>query len=225
MSKDPAVLFYTNDFLAGTITMSDEQVGKYMRLLCIQHQKGILTPKDMLNICKTYDEDVYCKFVKDGEGNYYNERMKNESDRRKRYSESRKANRDSKPEKPVNKRKQKSKIISESYDLHMETETVNETVNKRVNKNKSGEFSIFWEVYPRKVGKIDAEKAWIKTKDRPDIQTIIESIEAHKRTEQWQKDGGQYIPHPARFINRGGWFDEIEAKPEININRIKELMK
>lgn len=87
------------------------------------------------------------------------------------------------------------------------------------------EFKSFWEVYPRKVGKIDAEKAWIKTKDRPDIQTIIESIEAHKRTEQWQKDGGQYIPHPARFINRGGWFDEIEAKPEININRIKELMK
>lgn len=87
------------------------------------------------------------------------------------------------------------------------------------------EFKSFWEHYPRKVGKIDAEKAWIKTKDRPDIQTIIESIEAHKKTEQWQKDGGQYIPHPATFINRGGWFDEIEAKPEININRIKELMK
>jgi hypothetical protein len=130
MNKDPAVLFYTNDFLAGTITMSDDQVGKYIRLLCIQHQKGILTPKDMLNICKSYDEDVYCKFVKDGDGNFYNERMKNESDRRKRYSESRKANRDSKPEKTINKRKSKSKIISESYVKHMETETIteNETI-------------------------------------------------------------------------------------------------
>lgn len=50
MAKDPAFLFYSNDFLSGTFLLSDEQVGKYIRLLCIQHQKGILTKKDMLNI-------------------------------------------------------------------------------------------------------------------------------------------------------------------------------
>jgi hypothetical protein len=138
--KDPAVLFYTNDFLAGTITMSDDQVGKYIRLLCIQHQKGILTPKDMLNICKSYDEDVYCKFIKDSDGNFYNERMKNESDRRKRYSESRKANRDSKPEKPVKKGNKKGKNISESYVKHMETETITETINENVNKYSESDF-------------------------------------------------------------------------------------
>ena len=62
MAKDPAVLFYTSDFLTGTLTMSDEQVGKYIRLLCLQHQKGKLSKKDMLNICKSYDEDVFSKF-------------------------------------------------------------------------------------------------------------------------------------------------------------------
>ena len=46
MSKDPAVLFYTSDFLSGTFTMTNEQVGKYIRLLCLQHQKGRLTEKD-----------------------------------------------------------------------------------------------------------------------------------------------------------------------------------
>jgi len=58
MAKDPAVLFYTSDFLSGTFTMTDEQVGKYMRLLCIQHQKGMLTEQDMLSICKAYDKHM-----------------------------------------------------------------------------------------------------------------------------------------------------------------------
>ena len=51
MSKDPAILFYTQDFLVGTMMMSDEQVGQYIRLLCLQHQKGgYLTYDDIDNI-------------------------------------------------------------------------------------------------------------------------------------------------------------------------------
>ena len=49
MAKDPAVLFYTSDFLSGTFTMTNEQVGMYIRLLCLQHQKGKLSEKDMLS--------------------------------------------------------------------------------------------------------------------------------------------------------------------------------
>ena len=123
MAKDPAVLFYTSDFLSGTYTMSDEQVGKYIRLLCFQHQKGILTEKDMLNICKTYDEDIYSKFVKTEEG-YYNEKMHNETVRRKSYTESRKNNR-LKP-----KIDNHMNNICETYDKHMETETETITENK-----------------------------------------------------------------------------------------------
>ena len=54
MGTDPAILFYTSDFLTGTLTMSDKNVGKYIRLLCLQHQKGRLTEQDMLFICSTY---------------------------------------------------------------------------------------------------------------------------------------------------------------------------
>ena len=43
MSKDPAILFYTGDFITGTLTMTDDQRGKYILLLCLQHQKGRLT--------------------------------------------------------------------------------------------------------------------------------------------------------------------------------------
>jgi hypothetical protein len=113
MSKDPAVLFYTSDFISGTLTMSDEQRGKYIILLCLQHQQGLLSYEDMINICKTYDAKIFAKFIKTAEGLFYNERMKIESERRKKYSESRSKNRTN---------------ICESYDKHMETET--ETVNK-----------------------------------------------------------------------------------------------
>ena len=51
MAKDPAFLFYPSDFLTGTMFMTDEQVGKYIRLLCAQHQKGHLCEK-------RHDEDM-----------------------------------------------------------------------------------------------------------------------------------------------------------------------
>ena len=92
MAKDPAFLFYSSDFLSGTFTMSNEQLGKYIRLLCLQHQKGLLSEKDLLNICGTYDEDIFNKFQKK-EGLFYNVRLLEESDKRKKFSESRRNNR------------------------------------------------------------------------------------------------------------------------------------
>jgi len=129
MAKDPAFLFYSSDFLTGTMTMTDDQVGKYIRLLCLQHQKGVLSEKDMLFICKDYDEDIFSKFVKNGIG-YYNERLKNECDRRVLYSESRRKNRlSSVSDEDMNN-------ISKSYVEHMETETETITVNKNKGENK-----------------------------------------------------------------------------------------
>lgn len=126
--KDPAILFYTADFLTGTFTMSDDQVGKYIRLLCIQHQKGHLTEKDMLNICKSYDEDIFSKFKKDEQGFYYNVRMDDEATKRKNYAQSRRDNRLSK--KDVDEITEDIKNICESYDSHMETETI--TINENI---------------------------------------------------------------------------------------------
>lgn len=91
--KDPAFLFYSSDFLSGTMLMTNEDVGKYIRLLCLQHQKGHLKEKEMLSICRNYSEDIFNKFKKDEEGNYYNERLEYESNKRKAYSESRRNNR------------------------------------------------------------------------------------------------------------------------------------
>lgn len=113
MSKDPAFLFYSSDFLTGTLLMSMEQKGKFITLLCIQHQKGHLSEKDMLHICGSYDEDVFTKFQKDEQGKFYNIRLEEEVDKRKAYSESRRNNR---------KKKEDMNNTSSSYVEHMENE-------------------------------------------------------------------------------------------------------
>lgn len=140
MHKDPAFLFYSSDFLSGTFTMSNEQIGKYIRLLCIQHQKGVLYEKDMLNICGTYDEDIYCKFKKENNV-YYNERLRFEAERRKNYAESRRNNR-KKAENTIKNNNDKINT-SKSYDEHMETETenINENITIDLNKEKEQKFN------------------------------------------------------------------------------------
>ncbi len=128
--KDPAFLFYSSDFLSGTMLMSDEEIGQYIKLLCLQHQKGHLKEKDMLNICKTYNEDIFSKFKKDEEGNYYNERLEYESNKRKAYSESRRNNR-----KKKETHEEDIKNICNSYEEHMGNENINENINTNLIKN------------------------------------------------------------------------------------------
>jgi hypothetical protein len=131
MSKDPAFLFYSSDFLTGTMLFSNEQVGKYIRLLCLQHQKGILSEKDMLKICDTYDEDIWRKFIKTDAG-YYNQRLQEEQKKRAAYSESRRNNRKKK------ETQTDMSNISKTYVKHMENENENENINDNENKDKNG---------------------------------------------------------------------------------------
>lgn len=126
MAKDPAVLFYTSDFLSSTITMTMEQKGKYISLLCIQHQQSFLTEEDLDTFLTDKDKRVRDKFIKQSDGTYVNLKLKSESERRKAYTESRRNNR--------------SKIknnLSETYDKLMETGTGTETETRTVTRNET----------------------------------------------------------------------------------------
>lgn len=75
------------------------------------------------------------------------------------------------------------------------------------------EFEQFWKLYPKKVAKADARKAWEQTKQiRPDLQTILTAITAACKTEQWMRGNGQFIPYPATWIRGERWDDELEVK-------------
>ena len=89
-----------------------------------------------------------------------------------------------------------------------DTDTDLSSLNSSLNSSES-EFEQFWKAYPRKVGgKRNALRVWGKAKDRPSIQIILQAIMKAKQTEQWKKDGGQFIPYPATWLNRGSWDDE-----------------
>lgn len=76
-------------------------------------------------------------------------------------------------------------------------------------------FIEFWSVYPKKVGKGAAEKAWSKIKPNAELHLkILSAIERQKMSEQWLRDNGQYIPNPATWLNQRRWEDELqEANP------------
>lgn len=76
-----------------------------------------------------------------------------------------------------------------------------------------GLFERFWTVYPRKVAKQNAEKAWNKLNpDETLAQQIITAVERFRLDPQWTKDNGQFIPHAATFLNGRRWEDETEVK-------------
>ena len=79
-------------------------------------------------------------------------------------------------------------------------------------EKKADAFAEFWRAYPRKVGKAAAERAFLKA--GVPVETLIAAIARHQRTPQWTKDGGQFIPHPASWLNGKRWEDEIAAAPQ-----------
>lgn len=76
----------------------------------------------------------------------------------------------------------------------------------------SAEFENFWAAYPNKVGKDAAWRAWQKRKaDLPEGEELLAILARQRASQQWQKDGGQYVPHPATWLNQGRWQDVLET--------------
>jgi hypothetical protein len=207
MSKDPAFLFYTQDFYTGTVFMTDEQVGKYIRLLCLQHQTGHLEEKHMLNICKTYDVDIFSKFIRDDKGLYYNERLENEINRRLNYCESRR----------------KNKLSEKTYVKHMETETETETINEELINYKGivENFHLYCDRMS-KVSKLSNErKKHINARFKDfNYETIIEVIKKAGKSDflcginpkAWKADF-DWIFNPTNFLKiMEGKYDSKEQK-------------
>lgn len=135
MAKDPAFLFYHQDFFTGVSDMTNEEVGAYIRCLCIQASKGGISEKHMKIICNSHDihAAVKNKFIFDPATDlFFNERLKSEIEKRKKYSESRANNR-----KNPNKKDDDMNNTSLSYDKHMENENENVIEIKKETEKKA----------------------------------------------------------------------------------------
>ncbi len=82
------------------------------------------------------------------------------------------------------------------------------------NKLDLAKFAVFWKAYPYRMSKGRAKKAFAKiSPDDKLLATMLTALAQAKKSKQWRKDDGDFIPYPASWLNAEGWEDEI-APPQ-----------
>ena len=206
MAKDPAFLFYSNDFLTGTMFFTHEQKGKYITMLCVQHQSGHLSEKIVLDICGKFDEEIMNKFEKDEQGLYFNKRLDEEKVKRNKFTESRRKNLKS----------CKNNITTSHMVSHMENE--NENRNIDINSIKEyikktpiiydDDFLTFWKIYDMDIQQQECFNQWQyidamnKTLILKRIQNYVDNTEKNFRKE------------PLKYLRNRIWLDEVVARKD-----------
>lgn len=77
------------------------------------------------------------------------------------------------------------------------------------------DFEEWYKAYPKKRGVGDARKAWNQTaKVRPPLEVMLKTLAVQKTSNDWLKDGGQFIPYPATYLRREQWADVEEVELE-----------
>ncbi|MFZ9264815.1 MAG: YdaU family protein [Polynucleobacter sp.] len=166
-------------------------------------------------------------FTLDKDGQYVQERILEEllhyhknADTNKRIAEEREAKR-------KEKRTNREQVVNEAPPNHkpITTNQEPETKNQKPSQPYQALFDVFWGKYPKKVGKDAALKAFQKRK--PDQHLLVQMLNAlgeQSRSEAWVKDGGQFIPNPATWLNQGRWQDEVNAAmPMRTLNKQEAL--
>jgi len=92
MAKDPAFLFYSQDWITGTLVMSFEDRGKYITILSLMHQQGHLSEETIRFLVGSISVNLMSKFMIDGNGLMYNARLEKEIEKRAKFTEPRREN-------------------------------------------------------------------------------------------------------------------------------------
>jgi hypothetical protein len=216
--KNPAVLFYTSDFLSGTILMSNEDTGRYIKLLCLQHQiyPDRIPENHMISVCLSHDSCVIKKFVKDEKGFYYNERMEQEIKKRVSFCESRSNNKSGRPPK-----ESYDSTYDKSHDIHMNihmgngNDNENKDVIKRLKEEKKvleSQIETIYQAYPKKKDKGHAIKSIRSSLDKCSYDKLLDHVKKYAQSVVGKDP--QFIPYPATWFNGLRWEDQEEIKTE-----------
>jgi len=220
MSKDPAVLFYTSDWLSGVAFMSMEDRGKYMTLLCEQHQSGHIPENHMISVCGSVDSLVIKKFVKDEQGLWYNVRMDEEKKKRIKFCESRSNNKSGRPKKESHDNHTKNHM-----PVHMENENDNGIVLNTTEVNtKRRNFATIRDAGPTSWmnddyrGGLEWERV-LASDPNVDIERVISGAAAYKVYCESLGLSGQYVSRVNNWLANGEWKTDWVAKEKEQRNK------
>jgi uncharacterized protein YdaU (DUF1376 family) len=231
MSKPPAFQLYAADFYMDTNTWTIDEIGIYTRLLFSEWVNGPL-PNDETRLARASGcgvkrfragwSQVKSKFTLTDDDKLFNTRLEDVRVKQKEYQEKQSVKGHKSAEKRWGDRV--TTVTTAVTDMLQPDCNSSSSSSSSTLKNKdnnpptprkrvvvySADFLSFYESYPKKSGRDAAWRAWKKRNgDRPAIEVIIKAVEEQKVSEQWTKDGGQYIKNPATWINQGCWADEL----------------
>jgi hypothetical protein len=236
MAKDPAFLFYSQDFIVGVQTMPFEDRGKYITILCQMHQQGRLDEETIRFIVGSISDKLRLKFKIDEKGLWYNERLELETTRRNNFTESRRLNGNlgGRPKKEKPKGKAKKNLKDNPKVMHTGNRMGNEDVNDNENNLLKGDEIIFpftsekfihhWELWKRYRTDIKkpyrsalSEQAALKKLSEHTEETAIRMIE-ESIANSWQgifklkEDGKQKQPSDKRTEHLNGLASDFEQR-------------
>lgn len=228
--RSPAFQFYADDFLAGTLDLSQEEVGAYIRLLCHQWNRGSIpveTEKQQRLAGGSVSVDVLAKFrMVDGSG-LVNERLERERAKQAEFRQMQREKgllsakaRKNQPRfnhgstavgtagQPNGQPNTQPEGNSPASSLQPPNDTPKPPRGQPVEPES---FIAFWNAYPKKVAKPMALKSWLRIAPNEDTVTqIIQDVTKRKASEDWTKDQGKYIPNPSTYLNNQRWTDLFE---------------
>ena len=98
--------------------------------------------------------------------------------------------------------------VSETPQIQKQIQNKDSCASPAKRNDSMQTFPKFWDAYPKKKNKGDAEKVWKSIKpDSELISKILEAVEVAKQGDDWRKESGKYIPYPASWLRAKGWED------------------
>ncbi|MHB9012404.1 MAG: phage replisome organizer N-terminal domain-containing protein [Ignavibacteriaceae bacterium] len=116
------------------------------------------------------------------------------------------------------KYREKIKLLGDGHVMIGDETDLDKDKDKEQDKTVELFFEKFWKAYPKKEDKKKAYIKFQKINPSPELfEKILSGLEIQKKSLQWQKNNGDFIPLPTTWLNGERWNDE--AKPLNNNNR------
>jgi hypothetical protein len=119
--------------------------------------------------------------------------------------------------------------ISDGHQIDLE-EAIAE--KKKSKHDYSDEFNTWWEKYPNKKSKQDAQKAFVRVleKKQATFDELMQGLEAYSNDCKAKNTEIHYIKHPSTWLNQGCWADEYGVKevqedyvPRVDAEKVKQM--